>query len=608
MLEWHATTVGATASAPEPVELPGKPAAFAGDDAVRYVAEPDDPRSGDEDVAVLHLDGCYAHAEVELAGSTLGGPSTPISHDIYFAPLRIPFYPAESCRIAVTCRSPTDRFGGLHDTDRVPEPDRVPAPWWAADLETHSLPFVDSIDVDPEVTDDGAILHVSTTVVAAGPQEERITYSLRPEGDNSTRGTMERATIQTKGAGKTTIEHEIEVFDPALWWPRERGRQPRYTLKASLGESERAVTTGIRDVERDGGRLRINGEPVTIRGVNLTTADTADVQRALECNANLVRGHAHVLPPEMYAACDEAGLLVWQDLPLIGTGEFEVDRGRELAAALGRVYGRHPSFTVTAVHDEPTNVFAEGLGSGWLDSLRRRWRTWRTAYDAGPATRVAEALPDDIPCFPVVGDIGTGSEARRLFPGWDYGDAEDVQELLERGAPAVVAEFGAGSVGSGDPAGAADFDQPKHDRHVDGGRDASQAYQAHVVESIASSLRRAGVGGVVYSLRDTDTAGMGVYTADGEPKQAQAALSDALEPLQAFLTDDGRVVVRNDLPADVDAELAWKSGEMAGTESITVGAGERWEGDPLPPTGEGTPISLQVRTDAGTVSNTVERG
>jgi hypothetical protein len=608
MPEWQATTVGATAATPEPVELPGKPAAFAGDDAVRYVAELADPRSPAEDVAVLHLQGCYAHTEVELAGSVLGDPPTPRSHDVYFAPLRIPFYPAESCRIAVTCRSPTDRFGGLHDTDRVPEPDRVPAPWWAADLETHPLPFLDSLDVRPAVTDDGAVLHVSTTVVAADRREDRITYSLRPAGETATRGTMERATVETDGPGKTTVEHEIEVLDPALWWPRERGKQHRYTLKASLGESERTVTTGIRDVERDGETLRVNGEPITVRGVNLTTADVADVERALDCNANLVRGHAHVLPPAVYAACDEAGLLVWQDLPLTGPGGFDVDRGRELGAALGRVYGRHPSLAVTTVHDEPTDAFAAGLGSGPLDSLRRRWRAWRTEYDTGPAVRVAEALPAEIPCFPVVGDPGTGSEARRLFPGWDYGEAGDASALVERGPTAVVAEFGAGSLGSGDPSEAADFDRAKHDRHVAGDRDASQAYQARVIGTVASALRRGGVGGIVYSLRDTDAAGLGVYTADGEPKPAQATLAGAFEPLQAFLSEDGRVVVRNELPASVEAELAWEVGDASGTASISVAAGDRWDGDPLPPASDDPTATLEVRTDAGTVTRTVERG
>lgn len=607
--EWHATTVGAVSPTPEPVALPGKPAAFAGDGAVRYVTELDDPRSDDEEVAVLHLHGCYAHVEVELSGAVLGQPTAPISHDAYFAPLRIPFRPTEEVRLAVTCEAPTDRFGGLHDTDRVPPAERVPAPWWRADLETHPLPFVDRVDVRPTLTDEGATLHVRTTVVAAEQLEERITYSLKPAGDHATRGMMERAAVETAGPGKTTVEHTIDVRDPALWWPRGHGDQHRYTLSASLGDSERAVTTGICRVERDGGSLRVNGEPVRIRGVNLNAADPADVDRAVDCNANLVRAHAHVLPPAVYEACDAAGLMVWQDLPLTGPGGFDADRGRELAAALGAAYGHHPSLAVASVHDEPTRAFAEGLGSGLVDSLRLRWRAWRTDYDPEPAERVAEAVPDGIPTFAAVGDPGTGASARRLFPGWDYADAADAASLLDRYPGDVVAAFGAGSIGDGDEA--ADFDSAKHDARVDGDADASRTYQADVVETVAAALRRVGRGAIAYSLRDTDSAGMGVYTVDGEAKPGAAALARAFEPVQAFLVSpaasESAIVVCNDAPAAIDADVEWTAGDASGTESVPVEAGERREAGPIeiPPGAEA--VELTVRTDAGATSNEYDR-
>ena len=608
--EWRATRVGAGSGAAETVQVPGRPSAFADADAVRYVAEVEDPLDGGDEVAVLHLNGCYAHATVELSGSVLGPRETPISHDAYFAPLRIPFRPTDEVRIAVTCEAPRDRFGGLHDTDRVPRAAGVPAIWWAADLETNPLPYVDRVTVRPALTDEGARLHVRTTVVAEEQLEERVTYSLKPAGDLSTRGTMERATVETAGPGATTVEHTIDVRDPALWWPRGHGEQHRYTLRASLGESEYAVTTGIRSVARTDDGLRVNGEPVPVRGVNLTTADPADVERAAACNANLVRAHAHVLPPAVYEACDEAGLMVWQDLPLTGPGAFDVDRGRDLARAVAETYRHHPSLAVAGVHDEPTAAFADGLGSGFLDSLRLRWRAWRTDYDGAPAERVGEAVPDWLPVFPAVGDPGTGTAARRLFPGWDYATAADAPTLLDRYPAEVLAEFGAGAAGAGEIAGAADLDRAKYDAHAHGD-DESLAYQASVLEAVAAAGRIAGVGTIAYSLRDTDGAGMGVYDVDGGEKPGASALAQAFEPVQAFLVSPesgtSEVVVCNDLPTALSAELHWETGGQSGSESISVGAGERWRGGPIElPAGEA--VTLEVRTDAGSVANEYHRG
>lgn len=607
---WQGTVVDAGEDA-EPVTLPGRPAAVAGADAVRYTTTIEDPRDVTDQVAVLHLNGCYAHATVELSGDVLGATTTPIEHDVYFAPLRIPFRPAPDEQITVTCRAPTDRFGGRFATEAVPAADRVPAVWWQAELEAHPLPFVDDLRVWPAVTDDGAVLHVRTTVVTGGPLDERLTYSLKPAGELQTRGTMERRSVSVDGAGPTTLEHTIDVRDPGLWWPRGDGEQSRYELRATLGESERTVTTGIRTVERDGNDVLVNGEPVVIRGVTLTDGDPADVERAVACNANLVRAHAHALPPSVYEVCDEAGLLVWQDLPLTGPGPFDVERGRRLARAIGEVYGHHPSLAAVAVHDHPTTAFAEGLGDGVLDRLRLRWRAWRTEYDPGPAERVAAAAPEDVITFPVVGDPGVETAARRLFPGWDYARPERTGSLLDRYPAAVVAAFGAGSLGDGDPATAPDFDATKHDRYVADGVDASQTAQARTVKRVAEALRRRDVGAIAATLEDTGGAGMGVYASGGDPKPARDALARAYEPLQAFLvTPDARrsdVVVHNDRPGDVEGALSWQAGDAAGHFEVAVSAGGRWTGGPVSLPAGADRVDLSFEGTDLSVRNTYDR-
>src|SRR5207248_1002788 len=83
----------------------------------------------------------------------------------------------------------------------------------------------------------------------------------------------------------------------------------------------------FREVRRDGWRFHVNGERIFVMGSNqgpaamaLGAADpddlAADVARAVDANLDMLRIHGHVTRPEVYAAADEAGLLLWQDVPL----------------------------------------------------------------------------------------------------------------------------------------------------------------------------------------------------------------------------------------------------------------------------------------------------
>jgi hypothetical protein len=605
--EWRASAVGEGASAEEAVTVPGRPAAFAGADAVTYRTTVADPRDPGDDVAALTLRGLYAHAEVALPGDVVGDPAgEPITHDAYFEPLHVPFEPAGDDELVVTCERPRDRFGGIHDTDAVPAEARVPGIWWEASLTAHALPYVADVAVEPEVTGANARLHVRTTVVTGGPTEERITYSLKPEGDLQTRGMMERATFETDEAGRHTVEHTFDIRDPAFWWPTGLGEQHRYTLQAKLAGSERSVTTGIVDVDTDDGTLVVNDRPVRLRGLNLVTATEADVDRAADLNANLVRAHAQVLPPALYEACDAAGLLVWQDLPLTGPGAFDVDRGRDLAARLGRTYGHHPSLAAFSVHDEPTDTFADGLGGGVLDGLRLRWRAWRTSYDRGPAERVAEGFDADRPVFPVVGGPGTAPDAAAYYPGWDYGSADDIGALLTGYPAPVVAEYGAGALAD-EAVDAAGFDAAKHAAHVSDGVEASQAYQAEVVGTVAATLRREGRDGVAFALRDTDGAGMGVFTHEGAPKTAADRLRTAFEPVQAFLAapSPGRsdVVVVNDTGTARSVDVDWDAGDASGSLSTRVGAMSHRTVGSVEVPGDAAAVDLVLDHEDGTVTN-----
>ncbi|WEL18032.1 Beta-mannosidase, glycosyl hydrolase family 2 [Halorhabdus sp. SVX81] len=594
--EWRAATVepGGDQPAPatwEPVEVPGRPADFAGSDAVAYRSTFEDPRDGDEHAMVV-FEGVYAHARVWLNDTFLG------EHDTYFEPLRLRLDGAlaPENELVVECRRPDDRFGGSYETDDVPDERAVPGIWWNADIATYTDSHILDLSARPRVDDDGARFEVRTTILAETDLEDRVTFSVKPEGSRRGRGMMDRTSVTAAAGERTTVEYTIDVRDPALWWPHDLGEQNRYVLRAKLGDDERTLTTGlcsIRYDDTDG--LRVNDTPITARGVGLLAAEPADIEQAVELNANLVRAHAHVPSPAVYEAADEAGVLVWQDLPLTGPGPFDIERGRTLVDRIVSAYDHHPGLAAISVHDDPISLSDGALGSGLLDRLRLRWRRFRADYDHEPAETVAEAVPDEIVALPVVGPPGIEPDATALYPGWKYGDAADVDQLLDRhpALEAIVGEYGAGSIGVPEPENMAGFDQEIHDTHVSGGIEPSQAYQRSVIKTITERLRlRASDVIVAASLRDLSDAGMGVLTRNGKPKQAHDALTDAFEPVQAVLAEpspgaESDVVVLNDTPSEVVGHLSWDIDGDTDETAVSVGADSRK-----------TVASLSIPTDA----------
>lgn len=136
-------------------------------------------------------------------------------------------------------------------------------------------------------------------------------------------------------------ELTLTVDDPKRWWCAGHGDQPLYDLTVvALVDGEIAdeveARIGLREVELvrepdDGGEsffFRVNGVPVFAKGANWipddafparTTRDRvfAQVRMARDCGMNMLRvwGGGLYESTDFYDACDELGLLVWQDFP-----------------------------------------------------------------------------------------------------------------------------------------------------------------------------------------------------------------------------------------------------------------------------------------------------
>ena len=549
-IEWRGAAVSPGDGVPtpdnwEPVSVPGRPTQFAGADAVAYRAEFEDPRDPDEEHALLVLHGTYAHARVWFNGEELA------SHDAYFEPVRLPLDVQPQNELVVECRSPSDRFGGIYDTDRVPEERAVPGIWWDASIETHPDPYVEALSVEPHVAGEEPSVDVTARLYSNEPLDDRITLSIRPAGETRGGGTMDRLRVE-ESSGRSVVSETVTMRDAALWWPHDVGAQPRYAIRAKLEDARRTVETGLRTVEYDAeDGLQINGQRVPARGINVLDATPDDVALAAEANANLLRSHAHAVSPAVMDACDEHGVLLWQDLPLTGPGEFDEYRGTELAESLVSSSRSHPSLAMVGIHDDPIESYAAGLGGGVLDRLRFRWRAWRASYDDSTANAVAEAI-DEVPTVPVIGRPGIDPDGATLYPGWEFGDAGAIDWVCNRyGLGDVVAEFGAGA-----------------DR--DGAASAGES-QATTVRRVAEGLRRREADVIAaYALRDSSPDGMGLVDDHGEPTVAYEHLSAAYEPVQAVLADPtpgkSAVVVVHDAAEVATVTVEW---DVAGEREQT---------------------------------------
>ena len=251
------------------------------------------------------------------------------------------------------------------------------------------------------------------------------------------------AELDVAGSATGVVLH-LEVPDVPLWWPTGYG-EPRLAdlvvTLSTLGDSDDAGEEldrwqrriGFRTVELDTSideigtafTFRINGTPIFVKGANwipddhfLTRITPARLARRLDqslaANLNLLRiwGGGIYETDEFYAACDERGLLVWQDFLLACAAypeeqplwdEIEAEARENVVRLMP-----HPSLIHWNGGNENLWGFADWDWAGRLEG-----RTWgeRYARELLPAI-VAELDPtrtysDNSPCSP-----GFSNEAR----------------------------------------------------------------------------------------------------------------------------------------------------------------------------------------------------
>jgi beta-mannosidase len=175
--------------------------------------------------------------------------------------------------------------------------------------------------------DDGEVT-VSAEVELAALKERTIPLLFTFGG-----ATVSANVAVTRAGAKISLA--IDVDDPALWWPAGHGGQPLYDAVVAIPGDQVARRVGLRRLEAvnepdaAGTSLffRVNGSDIFCKGANWIPADSLPsritrerVRRllveAVAANMNMIRvwGGGFYEFDDFYDACDELGLLVWQDM------------------------------------------------------------------------------------------------------------------------------------------------------------------------------------------------------------------------------------------------------------------------------------------------------
>ncbi|MFO8034113.1 MAG: glycoside hydrolase family 2 TIM barrel-domain containing protein [Candidatus Bipolaricaulota bacterium] len=302
------------------------------------------------------------------------------------------------------------------------------------DVELHSAGpvWISKLWLTPRLLPSGkaSVLVEAELECALPAMAATVDITLQPEGFEGEEA-LWRGRVELTG-GRTRLSQVVNLEQPSLWWTWDFGPQHLYRARLDIEPergpgSSREERFGVREVVMDHQQgWQLNALPYFPRGTNiiptqwLSTYDVATLSQDMEllrgAGVNAVRVHAHVTHPRFYRACDEAGILVWQDFPLQwgyeDSGAFRQDACEQLRGMI-KVLGNHPSIAVWCCHNEPPEYNRE------LDGL-----LWEFARAEDPARHTERS----------------SAVSQHVYAGWYRGQ---MAEYATRPGAPLITEFGA---------------------------------------------------------------------------------------------------------------------------------------------------------------------
>ena len=568
-------------------------------------------------------------AEVHLDGVSLGGHTGGFAPFVFDARLA-----AGAHELVVAVHCPTDEFEevwphskttlrgvmGHHDarpggwTTRGQERSSGGL-WGEVTLTAHRMVAIERVGFTTALVGADADVESTVGVHLFGTMPQWVTVRLALLDDENLAYELWTDTWLQPGNNQVRVSGSLAA--PRLWWTWDHGDPFRYRLQTTVEVDDGGTTemvaiddrlVGVRSIEVGSDWVwRLNGRPMFIRGINYIgehwlsamTPDraAADVQLAVGAHLNAIRVHAHVTAPAVYDACDAAGVLVWQDLPMQWGYADSADIyrvARQMVSELIDLHGWRPAVAYWAAHNEsPWN-------EPWMMDESGRFRpdqNQRLDHELADLFRQLD------PSRASIANSGAGDG--HTYPGWYWGKWTDVSELP---GGAFVSEYGAQAVPHLDtlrtfiPEGASVHDWEfhgfqHHEIHNKVGVNVlansaeeiierTQHYQARLLQFATEVYRRKKgerVQGLMpFMLVDPwPCVSWSVVDHLRRPKLGYTALARAMQPVLPSIEAEGDeygideppvfgVWWINDLPRTFrDAQLVWRLVDQSGGELAT---------------------------------------
>lgn len=279
------------------------------------------------------------------------------------------------------------------------------------------------------------------------PVEVQLDVKVEPANFMGT--AITRRLTATVMPGESSTSGHISLPEPHLWWTCDTGPQNLYAARVSVVDAPSTAAEtrfGIRTIDRDEETLtyRINGQRLFLKGAwypfaNILpgAADGKELRRDAkmmrDCNMNHILVFSFIESRDFYDACDELGILVFQELPFTVLGPMKAvspDYPRfeqHWAWALGEVRNivrqrrGHPSLAVWGVFAETRN--------------NERWAFGDYSEFVAAIGKIVAYEDSDAILHPSFCDFKEEHIWEGALPFGDYTDHHDRN-------PAFVSEFG----------------------------------------------------------------------------------------------------------------------------------------------------------------------